>query len=267
MKSGKVTLRQLAAMKRERTPLTMLTAYDAGFARVLDAAGIDCVLVGDSLGNVIQGRETTVPVTLEDMIYHVTCVRRGLERALLVADLPFLTYADVTPAIESARALMQAGAEMVKIEGGRAVVPQVRALASLGVPVCGHVGLTPQSVHQLSGFRVQGRGAEARERLLEDARALEEAGAGLLVVECVPEPLGRALSETLTIPVIGIGAGRGVDGQVLVLHDLLGMDPGSAPRFARDFLSGADGISGAVSAYVSAVRDGRFPADDEVYAE
>lgn len=263
---GPVTLRKLAAMKGERRPITMLTAYDATFARQVERAGVDCVLVGDSLGNVIQGRDSTVPVTLDDMVYHVECVRRGLTHPLLLADMPFLRYADPAMAVESARALMQAGAAMVKLEGGRAVADSVERLTALGVPVCGHLGLTPQAVHQLSGYRVQGRGDEARERLLSDARTLSGAGLSMLVLECVPTALGAEIARALPIPVIGIGAGPDVDGQVLVLHDALGLGPDRSPRFVRDFLAGRESIEAGLRAYVDAVRAREFPSAEESYA-
>lgn len=268
MSAGRpVTLRSLATMKRERRPIAMLTAYDATFARQVERAGVDCVLVGDSLGNVVQGRDSTVPVTLDDMVYHVECVRRGLSHALLLADMPFLRYADPGMAVESARALMQAGAAMVKLEGGSAFAESVSRLTALGVPVCGHLGLTPQSVHQLSGYRVQGRGDAARQRLLSDARALAEAGCAMLVLECVPTALGAEVAGALSIPVIGIGAGLDVDGQVLVLHDALGLGGERSPRFVRDFLAGRESIEAGLRAFVEAVRAREFPSAEESYAD
>jgi len=263
--SEKITRRALEAMKRDGRRIAMLTAYDASFAALLDGAGVDCVLVGDSLGHVVQGRDSTLPVTLEQMRYHTECVARGVRRALLIADLPFLTYASPADAIVSARTLMQAGAEMVKLEGGRALLPVMERLVELGVPVCGHLGLTPQSVHQLSGYRVQGRDDEARTGLLTDARALRDAGVGLLVLECVPDSLGRAVRDELDIPVIGIGAGGDVDGQVLVLHDALGLGAGPKPRFVRDFTAGSGSLEAAVGAFVAAVREGSYPAAEECY--
>ncbi len=265
MTTASITLAALAAMKAAGQRISMLTAYDAGFARLLDRAGVECVLVGDSLGHVIQGRDSTIPVTLEHMAYHVECVARGIGRALLLADLPFLRYADEHDAIESSRRLMQAGAQMVKLEGGRALVQVVTRLVELGVPVCGHLGLTPQSVHQLSGYRVQGRVPEARAQLIEDARALAQAGAAMLVLECVPDSLGAEVAAELAIPVIGIGAGAAVDGQVLVLHDLLGLGEDRRPRFVRDFCATAGSPAAAVAAFVAAVRDGSYPATSECY--
>jgi 3-methyl-2-oxobutanoate hydroxymethyltransferase len=265
--SAPVTRARLAAMKSAGEPITMLTAYDATFARAVDAAGVDCILVGDSLGNVVQGRDGTVPVTVADIAYHTACVRRGVQRALVVADLPFLSYASADAAIDAARRVMQAGAAMVKLEGGTAVFDAVERLSALGVPVCGHLGLTPQAVHQLSGYRVQGRDREARERMLDEARELERRGAGLLVLECVPASLAREIAEVLSIPVIGIGAGVDVDGQVLVLHDALGLGDGRRPRFVRDFMSGAGSIPGALEAFVRAVRGRDFPNAAESYGD
>ncbi|GAB4179018.1 MAG: 3-methyl-2-oxobutanoate hydroxymethyltransferase [Wenzhouxiangellaceae bacterium] len=265
MSDRALTLADLQHMKRDGQPIVMLTAYDASFARLVDRCGVDCVLVGDSLGQVIQGHDSTLPVTVDAVAYHVGCVARGLNRALLIADLPFLSYATEAEALQSSRRLMQAGARMVKLEGGLPVVGIVERLTALGVPVCGHLGLTPQSVHQLSGYRVQGREPEARGRLLEEARALEAAGAGLLVLECVPDSLGAEIAAGLSIPVIGIGAGVDVDGQVLVLHDLLGLGEGARPRFVRDFCAEAGTPEAAVRAYVQAVRTRRYPAEGETY--
>ena len=264
---SKITVARLAEMKRAGTPIAMLTASDAGMAGVFDAAGIDCILVGDSLGNVIQGRDSTVPVTVDHMAYHVECVRRGARRAMLIGDMPFLSYSSESVAIETARTLMQAGAEMVKLEGGSAVVDIVSRLSGLGVPVCGHLGLTPQSVHQLSGYRVQARAPEARARLIEEAGALERAGCAMLVLECIPRGLAAEVAANLGIPVIGIGAGARVDGQVLVSYDALGIGSGRRPRFVRDFLAGSESVDAAVRAFVAAVRERRFPADDESYAD
>ncbi|MDT8438545.1 MAG: 3-methyl-2-oxobutanoate hydroxymethyltransferase [Wenzhouxiangellaceae bacterium] len=262
-----VTLAQLRRARSEGRPITMLTAYDASFARVLDQAGIDCILVGDSLGNVVQGRDSTLPVTVADMAYHVACVRRGVSRALVIADLPFLSYTDVPQAVASTRTLMQAGAAMIKLEGGQAVLDVVAQLSAHGVPVCGHLGLTPQSVHQLSGYRVQGRAPEQRRQLLDEARALAEAGIAMLVLECVPAGLAAEITRSVDVPVIGIGAGAAVNGQVLVLHDLLGLGSGRRPRFVRDFLAGRDSIEAAVTAYIHAVRERSFPAAEESYPD
>lgn len=263
--SSAVTVPALAAMKAEGRAITMLTAYDASFARLLDAAGVDCVLVGDSLGNVVQGRDSTLPVTVDDMVYHTRAVRRGLERALLIADLPFMSYHDRASAMRSAAAVMRAGAQMVKLEGGAVLCDTVGALVANGVPVCAHLGLTPQHVHRLGGYRVQGRGSGPARQLADDAVALERAGAALLVLECVPGALAEDVARSLTIPVIGIGAGSGVDGQVLVVYDALGISPGRSPKFVRDFSGEADSIAGALEAFVSAVRERRFPGPEHAW--
>ncbi len=259
-----ISVATLAAMKSRGERIVCLTCYDAGFARLLDAAGVDLALVGDSLGMVLQGHDTTVPVTLDQMVYHTACVSRGRERALVVADLPFLACGTPVRALESAARLMQeGGAQVVKLEGGATMLETVRRLCDLGVPVCAHLGLLPQSVHRLGGYRFQGRDHASADAIRHDALAMQEAGASLLVLECVPEALATEISRTLTIPVIGIGAGAGCDGQVLVLHDMLGIDPGRAPGFSRDFLAGRGSILEAVTAYADAVRRGDFPAAAE----
>lgn len=255
----KVSLPVLAEMKAAGQAIAMLTAYDASFAKRVDQAGVDCVLVGDSLGNVIQGRASTLPVTIEHMVYHVEAVRRGLDKALLLADMPFMSYHDRSTAMDGAARLMRAGAEMVKLEGGASLVPIVADLVAQGVPVCGHLGLTPQHVHQLGGYRVQAREQAPAEQLKADARALAAAGAALLVLECVPSGLAASVARDLKIPVIGIGAGAQVDGQVLVLYDALGISGGHRPRFVKDFMAGAESIDTALAAYVAAVRDRSFP--------
>ena len=260
-----VTVPALARLKAEKQPITMLTAYDASFARLVDQAGVDCVLVGDSLGNVIQGHDSTLPVSVDHMVYHVGAVRRGLSRALLLADLPFLSYHDRATAMNSAGQLMRAGAQMVKLEGGSTVVPTVAELVAQGIPVCGHLGLTPQHVHQLGGYRVQGRDAKLARVLLDDARALASAGAGLLVLECVPSALAAEVASALEIPVIGIGAGVDVDGQVLVLYDVLGISAGHRPRFVRNFMDQARDIPDALERFVTDVRERRFPAPEHSY--
>nr|ART40220.1 K17 [uncultured bacterium] len=261
-----VTLDTLRKMKQAGQRIASLTAYDYSFARLLEAAAVDVVLVGDSLGNVIQGQATTVPVTLDEMVYHTRCVARGLERALLLADLPFLSYQESPQqALRSAGRLMKEGlAHMVKLEGGAAMAPTVQFLVERGVPVCGHLGLTPQSVHQLGGYKVQGRGEAAAQRLRDDALALQQAGAALLVIEAVPRALAAQLTRDLAIPTIGIGAGVDCDGQVLVLQDALGMNPAPA-RFVRNFLKGHDDLGAAFAAYVQAVKDGSFPAAEHGY--
>ncbi|MCM2335694.1 MAG: 3-methyl-2-oxobutanoate hydroxymethyltransferase [Pseudomonas sp.] len=253
--------------KRDGRRLAMLTCYDAGFARVFDAAGIDLVLVGDSLGMVVQGHASTLPVTVADTAYHTACVARGLSRALLVADLPFQSDATPERALDAATALLQAGAGMVKLEGAGHKLEVIRFLVEREIPVCGHLGLTPQSVLRLGGYKVQGRDEAAAARLRGDARAVQDAGASLLVLECVPTPVAAAITADLDIPTIGIGAGPQCDGQVLVLHDMLGLDSGHRrPRFVKDFLAGGGSVAGAAAAFAQAVRDGSFPDAEHSYA-
>ncbi len=256
---------QLRAMKAAGQRIVALTAYDASFAAVLDQQGVDLVLVGDSLGMVVQGRRTTLPVTLAQMVYHTECVARGLARALLVADLPFQSDATPERALDAATALLQAGASMVKIEGAGVKLESIAFLTQRDVPVCAHLGLTPQSVLRLGGFKVQGREAGAAERLREDAQAVAAAGADALVLECVPAALAAQISADLGIPTIGIGAGPACDGQILVLHDLLGVAQGRRPRFVRDFLAQGGSVSAAVASYAAAVRDGSFPGPEHSY--
>ncbi|MCP1726199.1 3-methyl-2-oxobutanoate hydroxymethyltransferase [Natronospira proteinivora] len=253
-----VSLRRLAKMKAEGEKIACLTVYDATFARVQDAVGVDLALVGDSLGNVIQGHGTTVPVTMEDMVYHTRCAAAGLQSPLLVADLPFASCPGPEQAIHNAARLMRAGAAMVKLETSRAQIEIVTALAGQGIPVCAHLGLLPQLVHK-QGFRVQGRDEAAARELLETARALVEAGADQLLLECVPRELAADITQAAPVPVIGIGAGAGVDGQILVLHDMLGIPPGKKPRFVHDFMADAGDIPAAIAAYVEAVKSGRYP--------
>ncbi|WP_295359847.1 3-methyl-2-oxobutanoate hydroxymethyltransferase [Arenimonas sp.] len=262
----RLTVPALRQMKAEGRRIASVTAYDAGFARSVDAAGLDLVLVGDSLGMVCQGHDSTLPVTVDDVAYHVACVARGLRSALLVADLPF--QADATPAraLEASTRFLQAGAAMVKLEGAGPKLEVIRFLAEREIPVCAHLGLTPQSVLRLGGYKVQGREQAAAERLLADARAVAEAGADVLVLECVPSALAARITAAIAIPTIGIGAGPGCDGQILVLHDLLGMNSGHRrPRFVKDFLAGGGSIEGALRAYADAVRDGSFPAPEHGY--
>ena len=264
--SRPVTVPDLAAARRDGRKLTMLTCYDAGFARTLDAAGIDLVLVGDSLGMVVQGQGSTLPVTVDDTVYHTRCVARGLSRALLVSDLPF--QADATPerALDASTRLLQAGAGMVKLEGAGHKLETIAYLVEREIPVCAHLGLTPQSVLRFGGFKVQGRGESAAERLRAEARGVAEAGAALLVLEGVPAAVAAQITEESPIPTIGIGAGAGCDGQVLVLHDMLGLDPGHRkPKFVKDFLAEGGSVAGAVEAYVAAVRDGSFPGPEHSY--
>jgi len=260
------TVPMLADAKRDGRKLVMLTAYDAGFARVLEENGTDLVLVGDSLGMVVQGHDSTLPVTVDDIAYHVQCVARGLRTALLIADLPF--GADATPerAFEASMRCLQAGAAMVKLEGAGHKLEVIRFLVEREIPVCAHLGLTPQSVLRLGGYKVQGREEAAAARLREDARLVAEAGATLLVLECVPSSVAAAITQASTIPTIGIGAGAQCDGQVLVLHDLLGANTGHRrPKFVKDFLAEGGSLAGAVRAYAEAVRSGAFPDAAHAY--
>ena len=262
-----VTVPGLRAMKKQAQRIVMLTAYDASFAWQLEAAGIDIALVGDSLGMVVQGHASTLPVTLEHMVYHTSAVARGLKATLLMADLPFMADRDVAHALEAgARLVGEAGAAMVKIEGAAAhVIDVIAALTARSIPVCAHLGLTPQSVHRFGGFRIQGREQAAADRMLADALAVQAAGADLLVMEGVPVELGRRVTEALAIPVIGIGAGPHCDGQVLVIHDMLGITPGKRPKFSKDFLLGHDSVAAAIAAYAEAVRNGTFPAPEHCF--
>lgn len=260
-----LTLHRLREMHLQGEPITMLTCYDASFARVLDDAGVDCLLVGDSLGMVLQGQPSTLPVTLDEMAYHVRCVARGNRGAWLIGDLPFGSYQQSpAQALASATVLMQAGAQMVKLEGGGWTAETVRFLSDRGIPVCAHLGLTPQSVHALGGYRVQGRDDVAAATLKRHAKELAEAGAAMLVLELMPSAVASELTLALSIPVIGIGAGRGCSGQVLVLHDMLGITGGKLPRFVRNFMDGAPSVQAAVRLFVDDVKAHRFP-DDAVH--
>ena len=261
------TVLDLPAWKAAGRKLVMLTCYDAAFARLLDRAEVDVLLVGDSLNQVIAGQETTLSATLDQMIYHAAAVRRGAPRALMVVDLPFLTYQVSLPeAIRNAgRVLQETGAQGVKLEGGRPMAETVRALVDRGIPVIGHLGLTPQSVHALGGYRVQGRDERTADRLLADARALEDAGASGIVLELLPAGLARRISAALAIPTIGIGAGAGCDGQVLVLHDMLGLNEGFSPKFLRRFAELGTAVREAVRTYADDVRAGRYPAKEHSF--
>ncbi|MGH8550358.1 MAG: 3-methyl-2-oxobutanoate hydroxymethyltransferase [Methylococcales bacterium] len=259
-KTRALTILDLLEMKQRGEKITCLTAYDASFARLLDEAGIDAVLVGDSLGMVIKGDESTLSVTMDEMVYHTRCVAKGIRRAWLIADLPFMSYSNSGQAALNAGRLMREGnARMVKLEGGRRCAEIVKHLTEQGVPVCAHLGLTPQSIHQLGGFRVQGKDRDTAEHMIEDARILAQAGAGSLVLECIPRGLASEISRSLKIPTIGIGAGNSCDGQVLVLQDLLGIGLHRRPKFAKNFLAGESGIDAAVKSYIKAVRAGEFP--------
>ncbi len=263
--SEAVTVARLRAMKEAGQPVACLTAYDYGFAAACERAGVDLLLVGDSLGMVVQGQETTLPVTVDDVVYHTRCVARACRRSLVVADLPFMSHTDVASGLHTAgRLVKEGGARMVKLEGGADQAALVERLAESGIPVCGHLGLKPQRIHKLGGYRVQGRALVDAEAMESDARALEAAGADLIIVECVPAPLARHLSAQLGIPVVGIGAGAGCDGQILVLHDALGVSA-QPPRFARDFSDGAGSVQQALAAYVDAVRTGTFPGPEHEF--
>jgi len=253
-------------MKKDGDKIAVLTAYDASFSTVLEQAGIDVILVGDSLGMVIQGQESTLPVTVENMVYHTQNVVRGSKKAFIIADLPFMSYANQEQAITNAARLMaEGGAQMVKLEGGPIVIDIVKQLVDRGIPVCGHLGLLPQSVHRLGGYRVQGRQPEQAQALIEAAQQLERAGADMLVLECVPASLGKAVTEAVNMPVIGIGAGADCDGQVLVLYDMLGITSEPTPKFNHDFLKGAGSVLAAVTDYVKAVKSGEFPTAEQQY--
>ncbi len=257
-----MNLHRLRALHAAGEKIAMLTCYDASFARLLDEAGVDVMLVGDSLGMTVQGHDSTVPASLDEMAYHTQCVARGNRNAWIVGDLPFGSYHEsAQQALRSASRLMQSGAHMVKLEGGGWTAPTVQFLVERGIPVCAHLGLTPQSVHALGGYRVQGRDEQAGQTLLRHARELAQAGASMLVIELIPSALAREVTAALPIPVIGIGAGAGCSGQVLVLHDMLGVTRGKLPRFVRDFMSEGGGVEAAVRRYVQAVKDGSFPAE------
>jgi 3-methyl-2-oxobutanoate hydroxymethyltransferase len=261
-----ISVPELREKKRRGEKLVAVTAYDASFAAASDTAGIDIVLVGDSLGMVIQGHASTLPVTVDQIVYHSASVARGLSRALLIADMPFLSARDASTALATARRLMgEGGAAMVKLEGSGWASDVIRALAERDVPVCAHLGLTPQSVYKLGGFRVQGRDQAAAAKLREAAREVQDAGADLLVLECVPAPLAAEITRDLSIPTIGIGAGVDCDGQVLVMYDLIGVSTGRRPRFVKDFLAGNDSIVGALTAYANAVRAKAFPGPEHSY--
>lgn len=260
-----VTVPKLQTMRDAGEKIAMLTCYDASFSALCDRAGVDTVLIGDSLGNVLQGHTTTLPVTLDDIAYHTASVARAQTKALIIADLPFGTFGTPEDAFASSVKLMRAGAQMVKIEGGEWLAPTVKMLVERAVPVCAHIGLTPQSVHAFGGFKVQGKTDAAAAQLVRDAIALQDAGAQLVVIEAVPSALGAEVTRQLRIPTIGIGAGLDCSGQVLVLHDMLGIFPGKRPRFVKDFMEGQPNIESAVRAYVAAVKEGTFPGPEHVF--
>jgi len=256
-----ITNTELLAMKARDEKIVSLTAYDASFAHILDTAGVDMILVGDSLGMVVQGQNSTVPVTVDEMAYHSKIVSRGIERALLVTDMPFMSYPNPDEAVKNAGVLMQQGhAHMVKLEGGQKVLDSVQHIVNQGIPVCGHLGLLPQSVNQLGGYRVQGKDDAQANIIIEDAKCLQQAGASAIVVECIPSTLAKKITAVVDIPIIGIGAGVDCDGQVLVSYDMLDITFGKRPKFSKNFMLEAGNIADAVSAYVSAVKNKTFPA-------
>jgi 3-methyl-2-oxobutanoate hydroxymethyltransferase len=262
----KVTISTLQKMRQENDRITMLTCTDASFAALLDAAGVDIFLVGDSLAMTVQGHDSTLPVTMDEMVYHTRIVARRTQRALVLGDLPFASY-QLSPAqaYENGAKLMAAGAHMVKLEGGEVMAPQIEFIASRGIPVCGHIGLTPQSVHAIGGWKVQGKTDDAAQALVRAGKRLQDAGASLLVVELVPATVGKALTEALSIPVMGIGAGVHCSGQILNLYDTLDLDPGKKPRFVKNFMAGAPSIAGAIESYVREVKAGTFPAPEHSF--
>jgi 3-methyl-2-oxobutanoate hydroxymethyltransferase len=262
---AKITTATLLKLKQQGEKITMLTAYDASFAKLFADSGVETLLIGDSLGMVLQGQSDTLPVTIEQIAYHTRCVRAGAPQAFVIADMPFMSYATMEQTFASVTPLMQAGANMVKMEGGEFLLPTIKALTERGVPVCGHIGLTPQSVHVFGGFKVQGRDDSAAEHILAQALALEAAGAQLLVVECIPAQLAQRISSALRIPVIGIGAGVDTDGQVLVMHDLLGISSGYIPKFSKNFLAETGDIKKAISKYVADVKQGAFPGPEHSF--
>lgn len=262
-----VNVTTLRKMKAESVPIACLTAYDASFAVLVDAAGTDLVLVGDSLGMVIQGHDTTVPVTVADVIYHTKNVARGLRRALLVSDMPFMSYTNPEQALRNAVQLMQdGGAMMIKLESGEGQLEIVQHLARHDIPVCAHLGLKPQSVHKIGGFKVQGREPDAARRMVDSAKRLQDSGADIVLLECVPNEVGKAVTEALDVPVIGIGAGPDVDGQILVLYDILNITSGRTPKFVKNFMADLDAPLDAIAAYVQAVKKRTYPAPEHCFS-
>ncbi len=261
----KVTTSTLLKMKEQGQKITALTAYDASFAKLFDEQGIDVMLIGDSLGMVLQGVDDTLAVTIEDIAYHTRAVRRGTQRAFVVADMPFMSYATPEQSYTNAAKLMAAGASMVKLEGGDWLLETIRGLNQRGVPVCGHLGLTPQSVHVFGGFKVQGRDDLQAEQILEHAQALAQAGAQMLVLECVPTELAAKITQAVKIPVIGIGAGAKTDGQILVMHDMFGISANYMPKFSKNYLEPCGDIREAVKSYIEEVREGAFPGEQHSF--
>ena len=261
-----ITITKLLAMHAEGEKITMLTAYDSTMSALLNRCGVEVILIGDSLGNVIQGHSSTTPVTVEQVAYHTECVTRANTHAFVIADLPFASYGDPVQALDSAATLMRAGADMVKLEGGDWQIEIIRYLVERSVPVCAHLGLLPQSVHVLGGYKVQGKSKDAATHMLEQALACQEAGAQMVVLEAIPSSLGEKITSELNIPTIGIGAGPNCSGQVLVLPDMLGISPGRPPKFVKNFLEGHQSIESAVKAYVREVKSGKFPGPEHGFA-
>jgi 3-methyl-2-oxobutanoate hydroxymethyltransferase len=263
----RITLSTLQKMAQEGNKIAMLTCYDASFAAVLEAAGVESLLIGDSLGNVLQGHESTLPVTLRDIVYHTECVARGSKRAFIVGDMPFGTF-QVSPedTLRNAAGIMAAGAHMVKLEGGRPMLETIEYLTDRGIPVCGHLGLTPQSVHQIGGYKVQGKGEGEAQRLVRDAKQLEHAGTGMIVLEAIPASLAREVTAAVSVPTIGIGAGVDCSGQVLVLHDMLDVYPGKKAKFVKNYLRPTGSIQGAIELYVKEVKARTFPGPEHSFS-
>ena len=261
-----ITISKLLAMHAEGEKITMLTAYDSTMSALLNRSGVETILIGDSLGNVIQGHSNTTPVTVEQVAYHTKCVARANSHAFIIADLPFASYGDPIQALDSAAELMRAGADMVKLEGGDWQTDIIQYLVERSVPVCAHLGLLPQSVHILGGYKVQGKSKDAASLMLEQALACEQAGAQMIVLEAIPSSLGKLITESLSIPTIGIGAGSDCSGQVLVLQDMLGISPGKPPKFVKNFMDGHASIEAAVKAYVREVKSGKFPGPEHGFA-
>lgn len=263
---AKMTTSKLLKMKQNGEKISTITAYDASFAKLFDQAGIHAILIGDSLGMVLQGQDDTLPVSIDDMAYHTRCVKAGVENTLIISDMPFMTYATKEQTFANATKLMQAGASMVKMEGGSWLIETIEGLVERGIPVCGHLGLTPQSVNVFGGFKVQGREQSQAEKMVAEAKALEAAGIQLLVLECIPESLGKAISEAVSVPTIGIGAGRDTDGQILVMHDALGISCSYMPKFSRNFLKDTGDIKAAIELYIAEVSAGNFPGEDHIFS-
>lgn len=263
---SRITVSTLQKMKDAEEKISTITAYDASFARQFDNAGIHAMLIGDSLGMVLQGQPDTLPVSVEDICYHTRCVRNGVEKSLIIADLPFMSYATPEQTYINAGKLMQAGANMVKLEGGEWLYETVRGLVERSVPVCGHLGLTPQSVNVFGGFKVQGRDNSKAQKMIDHAKGLEQAGIQLLVLECIPSDLAKAITDAVSIPTIGIGAGNVTDGQILVMHDALGISFGKIPKFSRNFLAETGNIEKAIELYINDVNTGAFPGPEHSFS-